>query len=152
MLLLSVFSLSIPSQQNDFPALRTIATRQDPFLTQCCFDATTTRKLSASVCRVPQHSAARLTTRDDDDEQKHDYAHDDPDPHLHILPPHLLADSVGATTEALGGLVQVLGFVLKLVNVLAALGYGFEVLLHDIDGIVDLLGWRRVSAIVFSER
>ena len=81
----------------------------------------------------------RLTTRDDDDEQKHNYAHNDPDPHLHVLPPHLLADSVGATTETLGGLVKVFGFVLKLVNVLATLSDGFEILFHNIDGIVDLL-------------
>lgn len=80
-----------------------------------------------------------LTTRDDDDQQKHDYAHDDPDPHLHVFPPHLLADSVGAATEALGGLIEVLGFVLELVDVLAALGYGFEVLFHYIDGVIDLL-------------
>lgn len=82
---------------------------------------------------------AGLTTRDDDDEQKHDYAHDDPDPHLHVLPPHLLADSVGATAEALGRLVEILGFVLELVDVLAALGYGFEIFFHDVDGVVDLL-------------
>ena len=80
-----------------------------------------------------------LTTRDDDDQQKHNYAHNDPDPHLHILPPHLLTDSVGAATEALGGLVEILGFVLQLVDVLAALGYGFEVLFHDIDCVIDLL-------------
>ena len=88
---------------------------------------------------VVHHYVIRLTTWNDDDEQKHDYAHDDPDPHLHVLPPHLLADSVGAATEALGRLVQVFGLVLKLVYVLAALGYGFEVLFHDIDGVVDLL-------------
>ena len=81
----------------------------------------------------------RLTTRDDDDEQKHDYTHNDPDPHLHVLPPHLFAHSVGAATETLGGLVEVFGFVLKLVDVLAALGDGFEVLFHDIDGVVNLL-------------
>ena len=81
----------------------------------------------------------RPTAWNDDDEQKHDYAHDDPDPHLHILPPHLLADSVGAATEALGRLVEVLGFVLKLVDVFAALGDGFEILFHDVDGVVDLL-------------
>ena len=60
----------------------------------------------------------------------------------------MLADSVGAATEALGGLVQVLGFVLELVNVLAALGYGFEVFLHDVDGVVDLLWRRAMLAIV----
>jgi len=80
-----------------------------------------------------------LTTRDNDDQQQHDYAHDDPDPHLHILPPHLLADTIGATTEALRGLVEILGLVLELVDMFAALGDGFEILFHDIDGVVDLL-------------
>ena len=83
--------------------------------------------------------AVELTTRDDDDEQKHNDAHNDPDPHFHVLPPHLLANTVGAASEALGGLVKVLGFVLELVDVLAALGDGFEVLFHDIDGVIDLL-------------
>ena len=94
---------------------------------------------AVSLSALIQEKTAGLTTRDDDDEQKHDYAHDDPDPHLHVLPPHLLADSVGATTEALGGLVEIFGFVLELVDMLAALGYGFKVLFHDVDGVVDLL-------------
>lgn len=80
-----------------------------------------------------------LTTRDDDDEQQHDYGHDNPDPHFHILPPHLLADSVGAAAKALGRLVEVFGFVLQLVDVFAALGNRFEVLFHDVDGVIDLL-------------
>ena len=91
------------------------------------------------LCIVAPYYAIGRTTWNDDDDQKRDYAHNDPDPHLHILPPHLLADSVGAATEALGGLVQVLGLVLELVNVLATLGYGFEILLHDIDRVIDLL-------------
>ena len=95
-----------------------------------------------------RQKAVGLTTRNDDDQQQHNYAHDDPDPHLHVLPPHLLANSVGAATEALGGLVEVLGFVLELVDVLAALGYGFEVLFHDIDGVVNLLPRRAMLAIV----
>ena len=41
------------------------------------------------------------------------------------------------------GLVQVLGLVLELVDVLAALGDGFEVLLHHIDCVVDLLERKR---------
>lgn len=107
-----------------------------------------TPNLLASFPPVARSKTVGLTTRDNDDEQEDDYAYDDPDPHLHILPPHLLADSVGAATEALGRLVQVLGFVLELVNVLAALGYGFEILLHDIDGVVDLLLSRAVLVIV----
>ena len=91
---------------------------------------------------------AELTAGDNDDEQQDDDAHDDPDPHLHVLPPHLLAYAVGAAAEALGGLVQVFGFVLELVDVLAALGDGFEVLLHDVDGVVDLLGRRAGLVIV----
>lgn len=82
------------------------------------------------------------TTGNDDNQQQDDDADDDPDPHLHVLPPHLLAHAVGAASEALGGLVQVLGFVLELVDVLAALGDGFEVLFHHVDCVVDLLGGR----------
>ena len=80
-----------------------------------------------------------LTTRNDDDEQQHDYAHENPDPHLHVLPPHLFADPVGAAAETLRGLVEVLGFVLKLVDVFAALGDGLEILFHDVDCVIDLL-------------
>ena len=94
--------------------------------------------VSLSVCRF-RTKGLGLTTRDNDDEQQHDYAHYDPDPHLHVFPPHLLADSVGAATEALGGLVKIFGFVLELVDVLAALGDGFEILFHDVDSVVDLL-------------
>lgn len=39
----------------------------------------------------------------------------------------------------MSGLIEVLGFVLELVDVLAALGDGFEVLFHDVDCVVDLL-------------
>ena len=88
----------------------------------------------------------RLTTWNDDDQEQHDDGHDDPDPHLHVLPPHLLADAIGATAEALGGLVQVFGLVLELVDVLAALGDGFEVLFHHVDCVVDLLWKVRVLA------
>ena len=98
-----------------------------------------TNSVSHSPPTLVEYQAARLTTRDDDDEQKHDYAHNDPDPHLHVLPPHLLADSVGPATETLGGLVEVFGFILKLVDVLAALSDGFEVLFHNIDSIINLL-------------
>ena len=83
-----------------------------------------------------------LTTWNNDNQQQYDYANNDPDPHLHVLPPHLLADTIGAATEALSGLIEVLRFVLELVNVLAALGDGFEVLLHHVDGVIDLLDTR----------
>ena len=81
----------------------------------------------------------RITTRDNDNQQQNDDSHNDPDPHLDILPPHLLSDAVGAATEALGGLVQVLGLVLQLVDVLAALGDGFQVFLHHVYRVVNLL-------------
>lgn len=97
------------------------------------------KQICQHLCLRTMKHPWELTTRNDDDEQQHNYAHDDPDPHLHVLPPHLLADSVGATAEALGGLVEVLGFILELVDVLAALSDGFEVLFHDVDGVVDLL-------------
>ncbi len=80
-----------------------------------------------------------LTARDNDDKEKHNDSDDDPHPHLHVLPPHLLAHPIRATTETLGGLIKVLGFVLELVDMLAALGYGFEILFHHVDCVVNLL-------------
>lgn len=115
--------------------------RQTLHITSLNYDASLPQSLGTTCQHLQLHDERRLelTTRDDDEQQQRDYAHDDPDPHLHVFPPHLLADSVGAATETLGGLVEVLGFVLELVDVLAALGDGFEVLFHDIDGVVDLL-------------
>lgn len=46
---------------------------------------------------------SRLDDRNDDDDDEHDDADADDDPHLHVLPPHLLADAVGTAAEALGG-------------------------------------------------
>jgi hypothetical protein len=40
--------------------------------------------------------------RHDDDHQQDDDSDDYAHAHLHVLPPHLLSDSVGAATEALG--------------------------------------------------
>ena len=119
---------SMTWRTSDFPSLNDASTQ--PLRAIC-------QPLALLLLRTTR--TLGLTTGDDDDEQEHDDAHDDPDPHLHVLPPHLLADAVGAATEALGGLVQVLGFVLELVDVLAALGDGFEILFHDVDGVVDLL-------------
>ena len=79
------------------------------------------------------------TTWNNNNKQQYNDSHNNPDPHLDILPPHLLADTIGTATEALRGLVEVLGFVLELVDVFAALGDGFEVLFHDVDRIIDLL-------------
>jgi len=80
----------------------------------------------------------RRSNRYDNQQKQHNDPDNDPDPHLDILPPHLLSDTIGAAAEALRGLVQILGLVLQLVDVLAALGDRFEILLHDVDGIVDL--------------
>jgi hypothetical protein len=45
---------------------------------------------------------SRLDDRHHDDDDEHDDADADDDPHLHVLPPHLLADAVRAAAEALG--------------------------------------------------
>ena len=54
-----------------------------------------------------------LTGGYNDDDEKNDDAYDYAHSHLHILPPHLLAYSVGTTTEALGGYRKVVGLVLE---------------------------------------
>jgi hypothetical protein len=45
--------------------------------------------------------------RHDDDSQKDNDSNNYPNTHLHILPPHFLADTVCTTTETLGGNSQV---------------------------------------------
>ena len=45
-------------------------------------------------------AVGHTTGNDDDDEQEND-ADDQAHSHLHVLPPHLLSDSVGAASKAL---------------------------------------------------
>lgn len=54
----------------------------------------------------------RLTRRNDNDDEQDDDAHNEAHAHLHVLPPHLLAHTVGAPSEALGGHGEVIGLVL----------------------------------------
>ena len=85
------------------------------------------------------------TTGDDDDDEQEDDADDQAHSHLHVLPPHLLSDSVGATSEALRRDGQVVGLVLQTVEALAALRDLVDVVAHDIDGRVDLLEKQSVA-------
>ena len=80
-----------------------------------------------------------LTTGDDDNEQKNDDANSETDSHPHVLPPHLFSDPVGAATEALGRVGEVVGLVLQAVEVLATFRDLVDVGAHDVDGRVDLL-------------
>lgn len=82
---------------------------------------------------------SKHTTGDDDDDQQEDDADDQAHSHLHILPPHLLADSVGTASEALSRDGQVVGLVLQTVEALATLRDLVDVVAHDIDGRVDFL-------------
>jgi len=50
---------------------------------------------------------------DDDDDKEDDDADDQAHPHLHILPPHLFPDSVGASSKSLGGDGEIIGLVLQ---------------------------------------
>ena len=43
-----------------------------------------------------------LTRRNDYNEQKDNDPHNDPNPHFHVLPPHLLPYAIRASAEALG--------------------------------------------------
>jgi len=48
----------------------------------------------------------------DDNEDQNNDASNEAHPHLHVLPPHLLANPVRTSSEALGRLGQVVGLVL----------------------------------------
>jgi hypothetical protein len=53
------------------------------------------------------------TGRHNNDNEQDDDADNEAHAHLHVLPPHLLAHAVGAPSEALGGLGEVVGLVLE---------------------------------------
>jgi hypothetical protein len=77
-------------------------------------------------------------SRNDDDEQQDDDADNQTHAHLHVLPPHLLAYTVGSAAEALGRNCQVVGLVLERIEALATLGDLVDVIAHHTDGVVDL--------------
>lgn len=77
--------------------------------------------------------------RDNDDQDQDDDTCDQAHAHLHVLPPHLLAHTVGTATEALGGDGQVVGLVLQRIEALTTLRDLVDVVTHHTDGVVDLL-------------
>ena len=81
----------------------------------------------------------RLTSGNDDDEQENDNTDNQAHTHLHVLPPHLLANSVGTTTEPLSGDSEVVGLILQSIKAFTALGDLVDVVAHHTDGVVDLL-------------
>lgn len=58
---------------------------------------------------------------------------------------HLLANTVGAATETLGRDGQIIGLVLKRVEILSTLRDLVDIVAHHTDGIVDLLKSELVS-------
>ena len=81
----------------------------------------------------------KLTSWDNDDNEKNDDTSDQTHAHLHILPPHLLANSIGTSAETLGGNSEVIGLVLQVVEILASLRDLVNVITHHANGIIDLL-------------
>lgn len=88
---------------------------------------------------IQDSAARRLTSWDDDDNEENDDADYYADTHLHVFPPHLFSDSVGAPSKALSGHGQVVGFVLQGVETLSSLGDFVDVLAHYTHGVIDLL-------------
>jgi hypothetical protein len=76
--------------------------------------------------------------RDNNDKQEDNDTRNQAGAHLHVLPPHLLADSVGAPAEALRRGGEVVRLVLEGVEALATLGDLVDVIAHHADGVVDL--------------
>lgn len=74
-----------------------------------------------------------------DDHEEEDDADDNAHAHLHVLPPHLLSDAVGAAAEALRRHCEVVGLVLEGVEALATLRDLVDVVAHNTDSVIDLL-------------
>jgi hypothetical protein len=83
-----------------------------------------------------------LTSRYNNDNEQNDDSCNQAHSHLHVLPPHLLANSVGTTAEALSRDCKVVGLVLEGVETFTTLGDLVDVLAHYADGIIDLLDKR----------
>lgn len=81
----------------------------------------------------------KLTNRDNNNYQQDDDTNNQAHAHLHVLPPHLLADSVGSPAETLRRDGQVVGLVLQGIESLATLGNLVDVVTHHTDGVIDLL-------------
>jgi hypothetical protein len=92
-----------------------------------------------------KHIAGRSQTRreltrgNDNDNEQDDDAHNEAHAHLHVLPPHLLAHAVGASSKALRGRCEVVGLVLEGVETLAALCGPLDVLPHCLRGLLNFL-------------
>ena len=101
-----------------------------------------------------QTTSCQLTGRNNNNNQQHNDTNNDPNPHLHILPPHLLAYSVCASAEALGGNGEVIGLVLECVKPLTTLRDFVDVIAHYTNGVVDLLAKekRHVSFRLLTQR
>ena len=80
-----------------------------------------------------------LTCRNDDNNKEDDNADDQTHAHLHILPPHLLPNTIGSTSKALCGSGEIFSLPLGIIDLIASNMHGIDVLLHYADGIIDLL-------------
>jgi hypothetical protein len=93
-----------------------------------------------------------LTGWDNDDDDENDDTDDQTHAHLHVLPPHLLSHTIGASPEALRRHCQVIGLVLKGIESLASLGDFVNVLSHHTDSVVNLLSRVSWRSIIHSRR
>jgi len=76
--------------------------------------------------------------RHNNDEDENDDASDEAHAHLHVLPPHLLANPVRTTTESLSRDSQVVGLILEGIETLATLRNLVDVVTHHTDGVINL--------------
>lgn len=70
-------------------------------------------------CLAASVFLSQLTTWNNDDQQQDNDANDDAHSHLHVLPPHLLANTVGTAAKAVGLCGEVVGLVLQAVEAFA---------------------------------
>lgn len=88
---------------------------------------------------VSQKGIWSYLTGKDDDENQSCNSSDNPHPHLDVLPAHVFPDTVGAASEAISMVFQVVGLVLQNIEVLSTLGKILDVGLHDSGGGIELL-------------
>jgi len=80
----------------------------------------------------------RNNSRDNDNKEKNDDADNNAHPHLHVLPPHLLPDSVRSSSEVLSRVGEIVCLVLDRIEMFTALRDLVDVFSHNTNRVIDL--------------
>lgn len=90
-----------------------------------------------SAC--PRSGTLPLTTRNNDDNEQDDDAHNQADTHLHVLPPHILPELIRSAVERARIVGESFALVLEPIQSLSTLRQRLQVLLEGLLSLVDSL-------------